>query len=140
MKAKTKSQLEKEILTLQTMLDAMDVALEDAKKQLPGALGALGFALNNRLTCSPELWSEFALFLMVFLSELRRIIGMDFSSDDAIEFMGFDQVTAMGIREGIPFFEEVAKMVAKMLGESKTDEEIFEYLKKMKERRGDSPG
>ncbi len=139
MKAKTKDQLRGEIIELQAECDGLKVKLEAATTQFKDILLALSCALGATLNNLPNHHTAFAIFTTTFFAELKRTTGIDYTSDeltDTFEFlvnrMGFDQVTAMSIKETINVYFEINKMVH----EGKSDKDILEFLEKFKETEG----
>lgn len=131
MKEKTKEQLRKEISTLRIERDA-------ASQHFGDILFALAGAVRATLTQSPDDYEVFATFATMFFAELKRKTGVDYASDKLVDgltmftdFMGFDEVTSIVIKQEIQPFYEIGKMVF----EGKSKKELQEFVKTLKERR-----
>ena len=113
--------------------DALKVRLEEAEKQFPEALVALGKAVQAAQCFSPVSFEATAILVAVFLLEVAERLDMDLTSTDTFyEIMGFDQVSAIAIKQMAPIIEEIAKMTA----EGRSEEEIFRFYKEAMRKRG----
>ncbi len=144
MMTKTKDQLREDILTLEMKRNALKRALKDTKGKTVGIFHAFSSALRSTLAQEPNSFEAFVSFVTTFFADLKRLTGLDFAEDESLgaletlcDMMGFDEATAMAIKQRIPVYFEISKMI--QAGTS--EEEILRFVRKCKgaEARGYRP-
>jgi len=136
MKAKTKAQLvdetfklRAEITDLKKNCAALKIIIREVFLALPGAVKVC-------LVEEPNNFSAFANFVATFLALLKEHTEVDFTTvidDEDFDFMGFDEVTTMVVKEQVPRTTYIYKEILRMVKEGKSEEEIDEFFKKHKE-------
>ena len=139
MKAKTKDQLRADIFALQMKRGVQRRALEDAKDKTVSIFRALSGALRSTLTHEPNSYEVLVSFVTTFFAELKRLTGLDFARDESLEaletlcdMMGFDKITTTIIKQRIPVYFEISKMIH----QGTREEEILEFARKCKGAEG----
>lgn len=139
MNVKTKDQLRADIFRLEMKRDALKRALEDTKDKTVGVFRALSGALRSTLTQEPNSYEALVGFVTTFFAELKRLTGLDFAHDESLEaldalcdIMGFDKITTAIIKQRIPVYFAISKMIH----EGTREEEILEFARKCKEAEG----
>lgn len=139
MNTKTKGQLRAEILTLEMKRNALKRALKDTKDKTINIFHAFSSALRSTLAQEPNSFDAFVSFVTTFFADLRRLTGLDFAKDESFgaletlcDMMGFDKATTAAIKQRIPVYFEISKMIHT----GTSEEEILEFVRKCKEAEG----
>jgi len=144
MVTKTKDQLREDIFTLEMKRNALRRAIKDTKGKTVGIFHAFSSALRSTLAQEPNSFDAFVSFVTTFFAELKRLTGIDFAENESFgaletlcDMMGFDEATTMAIKQRIPVYFEISKMI--QAGTS--EEEILKFIRKCKgaEARGYIP-
>lgn len=139
MNAETKDQLRAEILTLEMKRNALKRALKDTKDKTINIFHAFSGALRSTLAQEPNSFDAFVSFVTTFFADLRRLTGLDFAKDESFgaletlcDMMGFDKATTAAIKQRIPVYFEISKMIHT----GTSEEEILEFVRKCREAEG----
>ena len=139
MNAKTKGQLRVDVLTLEMKRKALKRAFKDTKGKTVNIFHAFSSALRSTLAQEPNSFEAFVSFVTTFFADLRRLTGLDFAKDESFgaletlcDMMGFDKATTTAIKQRIPVYFEISKMIHT----GTSEEEILEFVRKYKEAEG----
>lgn len=139
MHAETKGQLRADILTLEMKRNALKRALKDTKGKTVGVFHAFSSALRSTLAQEPNSFDAFVSFVTTFFADLKRLTGLDFAKDESFgaletlcDMMGFDKATTAAIKQRIPVYFEISKMIHT----GTSEEEILEFVRKCREAEG----
>lgn len=139
MVTKTKNQLRTDVLTLEMKRNALKRALKDTKGKTINIFHAFSSALRSTLMQEPDSFDAFVSFVTAFFADLKRLTGLDFAEDESFgaletmcDMMGFDETTTMVIKQRIPVYFEVSKMIHA----GTSEEEIIEYVRKCRDAEG----
>jgi hypothetical protein len=139
MVTKTKNQLRDDILTLEMKRNALRRAIKDTKGKTVGIFHAFTSALRSTLAQEPNSFDAFVSFVTTFFADLKRLADIDFAEDESFgaletlcDMMGFDEATTMVIKQRIPVYFEVSKMIHA----GTSEEEIIEFVRKCRDAEG----
>ncbi len=139
MNIKTKDQLRADILTLEMKRNALKRALKDTKDKTINIFHAFSGALRSTLAQEPNSFDAFVSFVTTFFADLKRLTGLDFAEDESFgaletlcDMMGFDKATTAAIKQRIPVYFEISKMIHT----GTSEEEILEFVRKCREAEG----
>lgn len=136
MVTKTKDQLREDILALEMKRNALRRAIKDTKGKTVGIFHAFSSALRATLAQEPNSFEAFVSFVTTFFADLKQLTGLDFAEDESFgaletlcDMMGFDKATTAAIRQRIPVYFEISKMIHA----GTSEEEIIEFVRKCKD-------
>ena len=136
---KTKDQLRVDILTLEMKRSALKRAIKDTKGKTINIFHAFSSALRATLAQEPNSFDAFVSFVTTFFADLKQLTGLDFAEDESFgaletlcDMMGFDKATTAAIKQRIPVYFEISKMIHA----GTSEEEILEFVRKCKEAEG----